>query len=418
MLKLLLHPSQIVTVDTNGKNVKRGKELSEISPITGHSLLIENDIIKDFIPDASADKIKADLVIDLKGKTILPGLVECHTHTAFAGSRADEFRQKLAGTHYEEIARAGGGINATVSAVRNAGFDELAAIIKPRVEYFIAQGITTLEIKSGYGLDFENEIKLLKVIKYLNGTMPIDIIPTFLGAHTFPKELKDNRQGYIDLITGEMLPFIGKNKLAVFCDGFCEKTAFSAAEIDLIFTEAAKQNLSLKLHTEQFNSIGGLDVALKQGAVSADHLEVLEEQDIMKISGSDTTAVLLPGVSFFLDYGYAPARRLIDSGAIVALATDFNPGSSHIANLNLIMSLAALKMHMTIEETISAVTINAAKALNLNSDRGSIEIGKKADLSVFNTTDFSDIVYSVGKNLNQITIKNGDVIYESQGGKL
>jgi len=418
MLKLLLHPSQIITVDTKGKNVKRGKELSDISVLTDHSLVIENDLIKDFIPNSSAQQIKVDQIINAEDRIILPGLVECHTHTAFAGSRADEFRQRLSGTHYEEIARAGGGINTTVSAIRKSSFDELISIISPRIEYFISQGITTLEIKSGYGLDFENEIKLLEVIKYINTLFPIDIIPTFLGAHTFPAEFKNDRKGYIDLIIGKMLPHISKNNLATFCDGFCEKTAFSSEEINLIFSKARENNLELKLHTDQFNSIGGIDVALKHKATSVDHLEVLNENEISKISGSNTVAVLLPGVSFFLDYGYAPARDLIDNNAIVALATDYNPGSSHIANLNFIMSLAALKMDMTIEETISAVTINSAKALNLSNDRGSIEIGKKADLSVFDTNDFSDIVYSVGKNLNQLTIKNGNVIYDSQGGKL
>lgn len=417
MIKLLLHPSQIITVDTKGKNEKRGKDLKNIAVLCDHSLLIENGLIKDFIPDSSVNNIRADKIIDTDGKIILPGLVECHTHTAFAGSRADEFRQRLNGVHYEEIARAEGGINTTVTAVRNSTFDELVNIVSPRVEDFVSQGITTVEIKSGYGLDFDNEIKLLRVIKNLNELFQIDIIPTFLGAHTFPKEFKNDREGYIALIIEKMLPYISENKLAKFCDGFCEETAFSATEIDKIFAAASESGLGLKLHTDQFNSIGGIDVALSHNAVSIDHLEVLQEKDHKRISESDTVAVLLPGVSFFLNYQFAPARKLIDNNAIVALATDFNPGSSHISNLSFIMSLAALKMGMTIEETISAVTINSAKALALNQDRGSIEIGKKADLAIFNTKDFSNIVYGVGKNLNQMTIKNGNIIYESDGGK-
>ncbi len=420
MIKLFLHPSQIVTVDTKGKNIKRGTEMNDLSVVTGHSLLIENNLIKDFIPDASVKKIFPDEILDVKDKIILPGFTECHTHTAFAGSRSDEFRQMLRGIHYEEIAKAGGGINTTVNAVRNLSFDELVNICRPRVENFISQGVTTLEIKSGYGLDFENEIKLLKVINYLNTIFKIDIIPTFLGAHTFPKEFKNDHKGYVDLIVEKMLPYIAENNLAEFCDGFCEKTAFSANEIDKIFSKAAGLGLGIKLHTEQFNSIGGIDAALKYNAVSVDHLEVLKQQDLGKLTGSNTVAVLLPGVSFFLNYDYAPARKLIDSNAIVALATDFNPGSSHISGLAFIMSLAALKMNMTVEETISAVTINSAKALNLSEDRGSIEIGKRADLAVFNTNDFSDIVYSIGKNLNYMTIKNGNVIYSEPtrlGGK-
>ncbi len=411
MIKLFRHPSQIVTVDTKGKNVKRGKELNDLSVLTDHSLLIENNLIKDFIPNSSIKHISADKIIDVKDKIILPGLVECHTHTAFAGSRSDEFRMRLAGAHYEEIAKAGGGINTTVSAVRNLSFDELVNIIAPRIKDFIAQGVTTLEIKSGYGLDFENEIKLLRIINYLNEIFQIDIIPTFLGAHTFPNEFKNDRKGYVNLITERMLPYIAENNLAKFCDGFCEKAAFSANEIDKIFSKAAGLGFEIKLHTEQFNPVGGIDTALKHKAVSVDHLEVLEEKDFYKISESDTVAVLLPGVSFFLNYNFAPVRKLIDNNAIVALATDFNPGSSHISNLTFIMSLAALKMNMTIEETISAVTINSAKALNLSKDRGSLEIGKKADLAVFDAKDFADIVYSIGKNLNHLTIKNGNIIY-------
>jgi len=411
MLKLLFNPASIITVNTNGKNVKRGKDLAEVHPLSHHSIIIEDDKIKDIIPSPSANKSKFSEIINLEGKTVLPGLVECHTHTAFAGSRADEFRQKLSGVSYEEIANAGGGINSTVKAVRNASFEELVKLIKPRIDHFISQGITTLEIKSGYGLDFENEIKLLQVINYFNEIYEIDIIPTFLGAHTFPLEFKNDRKGYIDLILKKMLPYISEQKLAVFCDGFCEKTAFTADEIDLIFSRASESGLKLKLHTEQFNTVGGLDIALKHKAVSVDHLEVINEDDIKKFQNTETVAVLLPGVSFFLKYQYAPARKLIENNAIVGLATDFNPGSSHIASLNLIMSLAALKMKMTIEETISAVTINAAKALCREKEIGSIEIGKNADFAVFETEEYADIVYSVGRNLNCMTIKKGNVIF-------
>ena len=413
MKTLLFNPTSIVTVNTSGKNYKRGKELSEIVCLYDHSIIIEDDLIKDILPTSSVDKNKFEKVIDVSDKTVLPGLVECHTHTAFAGSRADEFRQKLSGVGYEEIAKRGGGINTTVQAVRSSSLEELVNLIKPRVEHFISQGITTLEVKSGYGLNFENERKLLQVIKFLNEIYQIDIVPTFLGAHTFPIEFKVDRQGYVDEIINKMIPHFAEQQLAEFCDGFCEATAFSSNEIDEIFYAADKYGLKLKLHTEQFNSIGGLDVALKHKAVSADHLEVIKDEDIPKLGSSDTVSVLLPGVSFFLNHTYAPARKLIEQNAIVALATDFNPGSSHISSLSLIMSLAALKMEMTIEETISAVTINSAKALCREKIIGSIEIGKKADFAVFNTSDYSDIVYSVGRNLNFMTIKDGIVIYQN-----
>jgi len=413
MKKLLFNPSQLLTLDTHGKNVKRGTGLSEIDLLHDHSIVINENSIVDIIPNSSVNKNKFDTIIDVTGKTVLPGLVECHTHSIFTGSRADEFRKKLAGIDYEKIAESGGGINSTVRSVRQSSFEDIIKTVKPRIENFISQGITTLEIKSGYGLDFENEIKLLQVINYLNEIYPIDIIPTFLGAHTFPPEHKETRDEYIDEIITKMLPHIAEQKLAKFCDGFCESTAFTADEIDLIFTRAKELGLNLKLHTEQFNSIGGLDTALKHNAVSVDHLEVLQDDGIIKLGKADTVSVLLPGVSFFLKYQYAPARKLIESNAIIALATDFNPGSSHISSLSLIMSLAALNMRMTIEETINAVTINAAAALRMNDKIGSIEIGKRADFSIFDTEEYADIVYDIGRNLNCMTIKSGEIIYNS-----
>ena len=413
MKSLLFAPSQILTINTSGKNEKRGKEFSNVNALDGHSVVLEDDIIKDIIPNSSSNKNSFDAVLDLEGKIVLPGLIECHTHSAFTGSRADEFRQKLEGIDYEKIAESGGGINSTVKAVRKSTFEEIVNEVKPRIENFIAQGITTLEIKSGYGLDFENEIKLLQVINYLNEIYAIDIIPTFLGAHTYPTEHIQNRDEYIKIITNKMLPHIAQQKLARFCDGFCEATAFSADEIETIFASAEENGFKLRLHTEQFNSIGGLDVALSFNAVSVDHLEVLEEDDVKKLADSSTVAVLLPGVSFFLNYEYAPVRKLIDNNVVVALATDFNPGSSHISSLSLIMSIAALKMNMSIEETINAVTINAAKALCINDRVGSIEIGKKADFSIFNCHEYANIVYDIGRNLNCITIKNGNIIYNS-----
>ncbi|MCX6149914.1 MAG: imidazolonepropionase [Ignavibacteriales bacterium] len=413
MITLIANPSQIVTVDSKGKNYKRGKELGEIDVLTEHSILVEDDLIKDFIPNQSINYSQLDAIINVKDKVVFPGFVDCHTHTVFAGSRAEEFKMKIAGASYEEIAKAGGGINKTVQAVRKLSFEDLVEISKPRIIYAISQGITTLEIKSGYGLSFDDEIKLLNVINHLNNIFPIDIIPTFLGAHTFPPEYKSDQEKYISLINEKMLPFIANNKLAKFCDAFCEKTAFSAEQIDRIFQTASSLGLKLKLHTDQFNSIGGIDLGLKHKVVSLEHLEVVKNEDILKLGNTDIVCVLLPGVSFFLHYGFAPARDLISKNAIVALSTDYNPGSSHISNINLIMSLAAIEMKMTIEETISAVTINAAKALDVNNSVGSIEIGKKADFAILDTQEYPDIVYNVGKNLNCMTIKNGKIIYKN-----
>jgi imidazolonepropionase len=411
MRKILSNPVQIVTVDSLGKNYKRGKELKNISVIENHSLILEDGFIKDIVPNSSLKVSTIDKIIEVKDKVILPGLVECHTHSAFTGSRTNEFKLRIEGKSYEEIAKEGGGINTTVEAVRNVSIEKLINLLAIRVNYFISQGITSLEIKSGYGLDYENELKLLQAINYLKDIFPINIIPTFLGAHTFPPEFKNNRKGYIDLLTDKLIPYISLHKLAKYCDAFCEKTAFTSTEVERIFTKAKKSGMELKLHTEQFNNIGGIELALKHNITSADHLEVLEDSKLNALGNSDIVCSLLPGVSFFLDYQYAPARKLIESNAIVALATDYNPGSSHIANLNFIMSLASLKMKMTVEETISAVTINAAKAIGLSNETGNIEINKHADFAVFDTCDYSDIVYNVGKNLNCMTIKNGEVIY-------
>lgn len=413
MLTLLKNPAQIVSVDTGKKNFKRGNEMNDPGLLTGHSIVIEGDLIKEILPNSKTSRKKYDEIIDLEGKIVLPGLIDCHTHTAFAGSRANEFRLKLKGATYEEIAKTGGGINTTVQSVRGSSFEDLVKIIRPRIEYFIKQGVTTLEIKSGYGLSFYDEIKLLQVINFFRKESKIDIIPTFLGAHTFPPEYKNDQAMYISVIINEMLPFIADKKLAHFCDVFCEKTAFSADQTDLIFKAASDKGLKLKLHSEQFNTIGGIDVGIKHKVASIDHLEVLTDENLEKLVKTEIVSVLLPGVSFFLNYGFAPARRIIENGGIVALSTDYNPGSSHIADLNLIMSLACLKMKMSVEEAISAVTINAAKALNVEQERGSIETGKKADFAIFNTNDYSDIIYNVGRNLNCMTIKNGVIIYKS-----
>ncbi len=413
MLKILKDSSQIVTVNTNGKNVKKGKDLGYLNVLTEHSIIIEDDIIKDIIPTNSIKNSSSYELISLKNKTIFPGFIECHTHSVYAGNRVNEFKLRLNGATYEEIAYSGGGIKSTVKAVRDTTFNELINIASPRVRSFISQGVTNLEIKSGYGLDFENEIKILKVINQLNNLFPIDIISTFLGAHTYPSEFKEDHEGYIELLINNIIPVVAEKKLAIFCDVFCEGTAFSAEETDRILNASRNTGLKIKVHTEQFNNIGGLETALKYEAVSVEHLEMMQMEQIPKLAHSNTTAVLLPGVSYFLNYRYAPARKLIDNNVIVAIATDFNPGSCHIINIPMIMSLAAINMKMSIEEVISSYTINAACALGINSKCGSIEPGKKADFAIINSPEYSDLIYNTGINLNIMTIKNGIIIFDN-----
>ncbi len=413
MKTLLYNPSQIITVDTKGTNFKRGTQQNDIGILTNYSILVENGKIKKIFPTTKIGNTKYDTKIDLSGKIILPGLVECHTHTVFSGSRSDEFNMRLSGKSYEEIAKAGGGINSTVKAVRESGFEELLEISKPRIENFIAQGVTTLEIKSGYGLSFYDEIKLLQVINELNKIFSIEIIPTFLGAHTFPPEYANDKEKYVEIIINEMLPYISENKLATATDAFCESTAFSSKQVERIFSTAKNLGMDIKLHTDQFNSIGGLDLALSMNANSVDHLEVLSEEQAHLFNDSETVAVLLPGVSYSLQYSFAPARTLLNNNTIVSLATDFNPGSSHINNISLVWGLAAFNMKMTLNEIISSYTINSAKALGCSNNCGSIEIGKNADFAIFNTHNYSDLLYHFGNNLNCMTIKKGEIVFSS-----
>lgn len=409
MITLIKNATKIFTIDTKGKNFKRGKELSDIYPLTDFSIVIENGLIKDFVPSNST--LKADETIDAKNCIVLPGLVECHTHSAFAGSRSNEFLMRLKGATYEEIANAGGGIISTMKAVRDSSFDDLINLLRSRINYFISQGITTLEIKSGYGLSFYDEIKLLQVINYFKKNSAINIIPTFLGAHTYPPEYRNDHKAYLDLIINQLLPYIRKNNFADAVDAFLETSAFHPNDVDLIFSTAKKLGFKLRLHTDQFNSLGGIDLAIKHKINTVDHLEVINDDDIEKISKSKIACVFLPGVSFFLDYQYAPARKLIAKNSIVALSTDFNPGSSHIPNIHFIMQLAALKMNMNAEEIISSVTINSAYALGLADKIGSIEIGKEASFSIIKAKEISDLIYNIGYNLNKFTISKGKIIY-------
>ncbi len=409
MIKRIKDPSRIVPFDTGGSGRIRGA-ITAPKALEGLDLILENGLIKDFI--ASGTHLESPhKVIDAKGKLVLPGFVECHTHSLFAGDRSAEFKMKLEGRTYDEIAAAGGGIVSTMSSIRAADEGSLLQILLKRVDIFISQGVTTLEIKSGYGLDYESELKMLRVINAVRKYRRINIIPTFLGAHTVPPEHKSDRAKYLDLLTGKLLPEIAKEGLARRCDAFCESSAFSPEEVEQVFAKALELGFDLTLHTEQFNRIGGLELALRLGAKSVDHLEVLTHEQIPQLAGSDTVAVLLPGVSWTLDYDYAPARQLLNSGATVALATDYNPGTSNINSIFLVMAMAARKMKMSIHEILAGYTINSAAALGISSETGSIEPGKKADIAILDVEHEDGIIYRTGQNTNATTIVGGKIVY-------
>lgn len=404
--------SSLVTCKSNTGKPKKGTGQSDIELIKNGNVFIEGEKIsfagtgtelKTFLRDY---KGKYE-VTDGKNRTVMPGFIDSHTHLVFAGSRSDEYEMRIKGSTYEEIAKAGGGIASTVNAVRSATREELFRLSEKRLGNFLRYGTTTLEAKSGYGLDLKNEIKMLEVIGKLNlkNRYGINIIPTFLGAHSVPKDM--SKKDYIDLICFEMIPQVAKKKLAKFIDVFCEKNYFDAAETESILSLGAKFGLIPRIHTDQFNSIGGVDAAIRVNAISVDHLEVLKTRDIRKLSGKNIIATLLPGTSYFLNIPYQPARELIGSDVPVALATDFNPGSCMTENLQIIMSLASLKLKMSAEEIINAVTYNAACSLFLQNSYGSIEKGKFADILIFDFPSYKDLLYHFAVNSLESVFKKG-----------
>jgi len=350
-------------------------------------------------------------IIDAQDKIVLPGFVDCHTHPVFVETREEEFEMRIKGKSYQEIAKAGGGIKSSVKALRSKSKEELIQLALPRLNRMLSYGTTTIEAKSGYGLSFEDEIKMLEVIQELNRIHPVDLIPTFLGAHEVPEEYQDRRSEYIQLLTQEMIPEVVKRKLAVFCDIFCERGVFEIEESKEILTVAKEHGLKLKLHADQFSPLGGAKLAAQLGAVSADHLEFVDDEGIRMMKKAGVVGVLLPGACFGLGMKeYPPARKMIGEGMAVALATDFNPGSSMTESLPMILSLSCLMMKMTPAEAVVASTINSAHAVDKAKEVGSIEVGKKADLVIWNVKNYKEIPYHFGVNLVDQVIKDGKVI--------
>jgi len=350
-------------------------------------------------------------IIDAKNKIVSPGFVDPHTHPVFAATREEEFEQRIKGKSYQEISEAGGGIRSSVRNLRKCSREELIKLVLPRLDRFISYGTTTIEAKSGYGLSLEDEIKSLEVIKELNAIHPLDLIPTFLGAHQVPDEHKNKRDEYVDLLINEFIPEVAERKLALFCDVFCEKGVFNLDESEKILETAKKYGLKPRIHADQLSSLGGAELAAKVKAISADHLENISDQGIEKMKDAGVIAILLPGATFSLGLKeYAPARKIIDSGLAVALATDFNPGSSMTESMPIILTLSCLMMKMTPAEAITASTINSAYAVDKGDMIGSLKSGKKADIIIWETENFKAVPYHFGVNLVDQVIKDGKVV--------
>jgi imidazolonepropionase len=402
--------SQIVT--PIGSKAKPGNSLGELSVVHNHALLCTEGKIsgigtEDELRDLTHDELT---VLDVDGCCVLPGFVDPHTHPVWAGSREDEFNRRLRGEGYMEIAASGGGINSTVEATRGSSFRSLLGLAVERLNTFLRHGTTTIEAKSGYGLDLETEVRMLEVINRASDSHVVDLIPTCLAAHEVPREFRSQSEAYVDLLIDKIHPRIADLGIATAIDVFCEEGVFDLDQTRRILADAPAYGWQIHLHADELTPLGGAELAVELGALSADHLIHVSEAGINALAGSDTVAVLLPGTSFFLRESYAPARTMVDAGCTVALATDFNPGSSPTESMPTILALACLGMGLTIEEAITAATLNSAAALDRGDTLGSLEIGKQADLIVLNAPTYHHLVYHHGVNPVRHVVKNGAVV--------
>jgi imidazolonepropionase len=399
-----------------GSHKHSGKAQGENLKLHGAAILIEDGIIREIYSGSETQQIDVELeldpdtVIDAEGRLVTPGLVDGHTHLVFGGYRQHEIPLKLRGASYLEILQAGGGILDTVRETRKASHRELVDKSQLFLDEMLAMGVTTCEVKSGYGLNETDEIKTLEVIQELNDTHPMDVVATFMGAHAVPLEFKGNPEGYMELLCNELLPLVKDKNLAEYVDIFCEKGVFDVAQ-SREYLEAAKGlGFGLKIHTDEIVELGGSALAGEMQVTSAEHLIAIGLTGLASLKEGGVIAMVLPGTSFYLDKNFAPVRRMIDLGIPVAMGTDFNPGSCPSLNLQLIMSLGYLKYKMTPEEILTAVTINAACAIGREEQIGTIEPGKKADLVIWDAPDMEMLCYRFGSNLAIQTIKGGIIV--------
>ena len=394
----LLHALQLVTL-AGPPRARRGKELSELGIISDGAFVAAGGRVTHIGKSREIEKLcdRETEVIDASGCVVLPGFVDAHTHLVFAGDRLDDFEARARGESYEQIAKRGGGIQTTVQATRAATEDELYALAKKRVSWFLQNGTTTVEAKSGYGLTLEDELKILRVIQRIARETPLETVPTFLGAHAVPPEFREDRAGYISLIIEEMLPRITGEKLAEYCDIFCERDYFDVEDTRRILIAAKRHGFELRMHVDQLTNGGGAKLAAELGATSADHLEETATDGINALAKADIQPVLLPGSVYALgSKKYPDARAMIGAGLAVVLATDFNPGSSPSTSMPMMLSLAVTQMRMSPAEAITAATVNAAASLNRVDKIGSLEIGKLASFAICDCEDYRELAYWFG----------------------
>lgn len=410
MTTLIINIKELLQVRETTIAKVSGAEMAILPTIKNAFLVIEDNLIADFGAMGNLPQIQADKTIDATGKMVFPSWCDSHTHIVYAGNREQEFVDRINGMTYEEIANRGGGILNSAKKLNETSEEEIYQQSTARLEEVMRLGTGAVEIKSGYGLTVNGELKMLRVIQRLAQNYPITIKATFLGAHAFPLEYKENHQGYIDLIINELLPEIAKNKLADFIDVFCETGYFTVKETQQIMEAGIEFGLKPKIHVNQFNSIGGIQVGIKHNALSVDHLEIMKPEDIEALKNTETMPVALPSCSYFLSIPYTPARAMIEAGLPLALATDYNPGSTPSGNMNFVVATACIKMKMTPEESINAATINGAYAMGISETHGSITIGKKANLILTKPIpSFYQLPYAFGSNLIETVWIEGEI---------
>jgi len=409
---LIINAKELITL-SGADHPRTGSEMNDLSIIRNGAVAVKEDKIIDV---GSTTKLlqkykNAENIIDASGNVVMPGFVDPHTHPVFKDTRENEFEMRIQGKTYVEISQSGGGIRSSIYGVRNSTENELYDLAEKRIRKIISNGTTTLEAKSGYGLSTESEIKMLKVIKRLNENLPIDIVPTFLGAHEFPIEFKDRKEDYINILLTEMMPKVAKLGLAEYCDIFTEEHVYNIEQSRRILNKAKDLGFKIRMHADEIKPIGGAELAAEINAVSADHLGAASDKGLAAMKKNGVIPILLPGTIFSLGMNsYARARDMIDSGLPVALATDYNPGSCNCDSMQFIVTLACLQMKMTPAEAICASTINAAYSLERGDKIGSIEVGKKADLLIMDMPSYQYLPYHFGSNNVKFVIKNGNIV--------